>query len=105
MDMEDVKTTLYDILRMAGDLEISSWHLVFRTQLETDVIHSFGKDGWRQIPAKIMIGNVISWVCIISLDFWSSGAVADKPVQGLDVSGIFQVESRSSKPAYLAEES
>ena len=69
MDVEDVKTTFYDTLRMAGDLEISSRHLVLWTQLETDVIHRFGKDKWRQIPVKIMIRKRISWVCITSLIF------------------------------------
>ena len=65
MDMEDVKTTYYDTLRMAGKLEISSRRPVLRTQLEPEIIYRFGKDGWRQIPGKIMKGNRVSWVCII----------------------------------------
>ena len=68
MDMEDVKMTFYDTLRMAGKLEISSRCPVLQTQVELETIHRFGKDGWRQIPGKIMIGNGLSWVCIISLN-------------------------------------
>ena len=68
MDVEDVKTTFYDTLRMACELEITANHPVLRTQVESEIIHRFGKDGWSQIPGKIMIGNGISWVCIISLD-------------------------------------
>ena len=65
MDMEDVKTTYYDTLRMAGKLEISSRRPVLRTQLEPEIIYRFGKDGWRQIPGKIMKGDRVPWVCII----------------------------------------
>ena len=68
MDVEDVKTTFYDTLRMAVKLEISSRRPVLRTQVESETIYRFGKDGWRQIPGKIMIGNGLSWVCIISLN-------------------------------------
>ena len=68
MVVEDVKTTFYDTLRMTGKLEICSGRFVLQTQVESEVIYRFGKDGWRQIPGKIMIGNGISWVCIISLD-------------------------------------
>ena len=68
MDVEDVKTTYYDTLRMAGKLEIPSKNSVLRTDVESEVIYRFGKDVWKQIPGKIMIGNGISWVCIISLN-------------------------------------
>ena len=29
---------------------------VLRTDVESEVIYRFGKDGWKQIPDKIMIG-------------------------------------------------
>ena len=44
MDVEDVKTTFYDTLRMAGKLEISFRRPVLRTQVESETICSFGKD-------------------------------------------------------------
>ena len=68
MDVEDVKTTFYDTLRMDGNLEITASHPVLQTQVESEIICRFGKDGWRQIHGKIMIGNGISWVCIIYLN-------------------------------------
>ena len=68
MDVEDVKTTYYDTLRMAGKLELPSRSSVLHTDVEAEIIYRFGKDGWKQIPGKIMIGNGISWVCIISLN-------------------------------------
>ena len=68
LDVEDVKTTFYDTLRMVGKLKISARSLVLCTQVESKIIYRFGKDARRQISGKIMIGNGISWVCIISLD-------------------------------------
>lgn len=61
MDVQDVKATFYDTLRMAGRLEISSRNPVLSTQIESKMIHKFRQDGWRQISGKIMIGNGISW--------------------------------------------
>ena len=48
--------------------EINASHPVLQTQVESETIYRIGKDGWIPIPGKIMIGNGISWVCIISLD-------------------------------------
>ena len=68
MDVEDVKTTYYDTLRMAGKVRIQDKGEVLRTRKETDMLHGYGKDGWKQIPGKIMFGNGVSWVCIVSLN-------------------------------------
>ena len=68
LDVEDVKVTYYDTLRMAGKLSISPERPVIRTYLEKEVIHGLTKDIWKQVPGKIMFGNGISWTCLISLD-------------------------------------
>ena len=68
MDVEDVKTTYYDTLRMAGKVRIHDENAVLRTRVETEMLYEYGKDGWKQIPGKIMFGNGITWVCIISLN-------------------------------------
>jgi len=68
MDVEDVKVTFYDTLRMAGKVEIRSRNAVLQTRPDTELIHGYSKDVWKQIPGKIMFGNGLSWVCIISLD-------------------------------------
>lgn len=69
LDVEDVKTTFYDTLRMAGKLHIRSKDAVLWTDVYRDVIHGYQKDYWRQVPRKIMFDNRISWACMISLDF------------------------------------
>ena len=68
MDVEDVKVTYYDTLRMAGKLQINPEKAVIRTHLDTVSVHGFTKDVWKQVPGKIMFGNGISWTCLISLD-------------------------------------
>jgi len=67
-DVEDVKTTYYDTLRMAGKVEIPGDQARLRTELERERIHGYGKDEWRQVPGKIMFGNGVTWTCLISLD-------------------------------------
>ena len=69
MNVEDVKATYYDTLRIAGNVRIHSVDSVLWTKVETEVIYGYGKDDWRQIPGKIMFGNGITWACMISLDF------------------------------------
>ena len=68
LGVEDVKTTYYDTLRMAGRLSIDPGRAVLRTNLEKEIIHGQLKDTWKQVPGKIMFGNGISWTCLISLD-------------------------------------
>ena len=68
LDVEDVKVTYYDTLRMAGKLSIMPENPVIRTHLDKEIIHGWPKDGWKQVPGKIMFGNGISWTCLISLD-------------------------------------
>ncbi len=67
-DVEDVKATFYDTLRMAGKIQIPGGCAVLRKKVEDEIIYGYLKDDWRQIPAKIMFGNGITWTCLISLD-------------------------------------
>ena len=69
LDVEDVKATFYDTLRMAGKIQIPGGRAVLRKKVEDEIIYGYLKDDWRQIPAKIMFGNGITWTCLISLDF------------------------------------
>ena len=68
LDVEDVKVTYYDTLRMAGKLSIMPENPVIRSHLDKEVIHGWPKDGWKQVPGKIMFRNGITWTCLISLD-------------------------------------
>ena len=60
LDVEDVKVTYYDTLRMAGKLSITPERSVIRTHLEKEIIHGLTKDVWKQVTGKIMFGNGIS---------------------------------------------
>ena len=68
LELEDNKVTYYDTLRMAGKLSIMPENPVIRSHLDKEIIHGWPKDGWRQVPGKIMFGNGITWTCLISLD-------------------------------------
>lgn len=47
MDVEDVKTTFYDTLRMVGKVRIRSEDEVLWTVVEKDVIYGYKKDSWK----------------------------------------------------------
>ena len=68
LDVEDVKATFYDTLRMAGKIQIPGGQAPLRTAVEKDMIYGYMKDTWKPIPGKIMFGNSITWTCLISLD-------------------------------------
>ena len=68
LDVEGVKTTFYNTLRMAQKLKIRSGNAVLKMVAETNIIHRYQKDCWKQAPGKIMIGNGITWACMIFLD-------------------------------------
>ena len=68
LDVEDVKATFYDNLRMAGKIQIPGGQAPLRTAVEKDMIYGYMKDTWKPIPGKIMFGNGITWTCLISLD-------------------------------------
>ena len=68
LDVEDVKATYYDTLKMAGLVSIKPEDAVIHRKCDLEVLHGYSKDVFKQIPGKIMFGNGISWTCLISLD-------------------------------------
>jgi len=66
--VEDVKTTFYDTLRMAGKVRIDPKNSVLKCRRNLEVIYGYSKDVWMQVPGKIMFGNGVSWMCLIFLD-------------------------------------
>ena len=68
LDVEDVKATYYDTLKMAGLVSIRSEDAVIHRKCDPEILHGYSKDVFKQIPGKIMFGNGISWTCLISLD-------------------------------------
>ena len=68
LDVEDVKATYYDTLKMAGLVSIKPEDAVIHRKCDLESLHGYSKDVFKQIPGKIMFGNGISWTCLISLD-------------------------------------
>lgn len=60
LDVENVKTTFYDTLRMAGSISIDPKNAVLKWRYDHDQISGYSKDVWKQIPGKIMFGNGVS---------------------------------------------
>ena len=61
--VEDVKATYYDALRMAGLVSINLENVVIQRKCDPEFLCGYSKDGFKQIPGKIMFGNGISWTC------------------------------------------
>lgn len=68
LDVEDVKTTFYDTLRISGKARIDPENLL---SCIGEMMGSFmvnPRIQWNQIPGKIMFCNGVSWMCVILLD-------------------------------------
>lgn len=63
MDVEEVKITLYDYLRLAGQLDPDLDVIVCSKVRATTVNKQLKgtKDEWFQFPARLMLGNGITW--------------------------------------------
>ena len=70
MDVEDVKASYYDVMRMAGKIVIERPGIqVFKTRIDDRAVPGIREDGWKQTPGKIMFGDGITWTGIISLPY------------------------------------
>ena len=68
MDVEEIRITHYDWMRMTGELLMTTWSEPLKTSLAKDRISGFNDDKWKQLPCLIMIGNGTAWALMISLD-------------------------------------
>ena len=69
MDNEDVSVTLYDVHWMASLIECPE-PIPCANKPDLELFLGFKtEDHWKLFPAKIMIGNGITFTTIISLDF------------------------------------
>ena len=64
MDVEDVKASYYDIMRMAGKIVIS-----FQRNLDDRPVSGLMEDYWKQTPGKIMFRDGLTWCAIITLPY------------------------------------
>ena len=68
MDVEEIRVTHYDWMKMTGELPMQTLSEPVKTRLARDQLSGFNDDKWKQLPALIMIGNGTSWALMISLD-------------------------------------
>ena len=67
-DVEEVRVTHYDWMRITGEILMKTRSEPLKTYLAKDRISGFNEDKWKQLPSLIMIGNDSSWALMISLD-------------------------------------
>ena len=68
MDVEEIKVTLYDTLRIAGRLPFKKGQVMSRK--EEPQIHGQPEDRLQQLPVKVMIGNGLNHALMVSLDLF-----------------------------------
>ena len=68
MNVEEVRVTHYDWMKMTGELPMKTRSEPLKAYIAKDRISGFNDDKWKQLPALIMIGIGTSWVLMISLD-------------------------------------
>ena len=78
---------------MAGKGNIDPKYPGLRRRCDPKIIYGYSKDVWKQIPAKVMFENGVTWMCLISLDLSLDGVLRDLPVStGLairrDIQGV-----------------
>ena len=57
MDIEDVKASYYDVMRIAGKVIILKDSQMFQCHLDNRLVAGLQDDQWKQTPGKIMFGN------------------------------------------------
>ena len=68
MDVEEIKVTLYDTLRIAGWIPFKKGQLMSRK--EEAQIQGQPEDRMQQLPVKVMIGNGLNHALMVSLDLF-----------------------------------
>ena len=70
MDVEDVKVSYYDVMRMAGKIVISNpGTQTFKKRIDDRLVSGIKEDGWKQTPGKIKFGDGLTWTGSISLPY------------------------------------
>ena len=69
MDVEDVKTSYYDVMWMARKVVICRESKSFQRWLHDRPVSKLMEDCWKQTPGKIMVGDGLTWCAIISLPY------------------------------------
>ena len=67
MDVEDVKASYFNVMRMAGKLVISKESQSFQQSLDNRFVSRIHEVGGKLIPGKIIFSEGLSWCAIILL--------------------------------------
>ena len=59
MDVEELRVTHYDWMRMTGELPMTTRSELLKTHLARDQISGFNDDKWKQLPCLNMIGKEV----------------------------------------------
>ena len=68
MDVEEIKVTLYDTLRIAGRIPFKKGQLMSRREEKS--IKGQPEDRMQQLPVKVMLGNGLNHALMVSLDLF-----------------------------------
>ena len=71
LDIEEIKVTMYDLLRMSSSIyrdTVIDLHEDLLEVPDQETMLQHIKNKWENIPAKIMFGNGITWCAMISFD-------------------------------------
>ena len=69
MDVEDVKDSYYNVMRMAGKTVISWESQFFQRHLDDRSVSGLLENSWKQMLGKTMFGDGLSWCATISLPY------------------------------------
>ena len=69
MNVEDLKASYYDVMRMARKIVISRNSQPFQRHLDNRLVSWLQEDDWKQTPGKVMFRDGLTWCTIISLPY------------------------------------
>ena len=79
-DVITQRISLWDMYRMGGKIPIPDDMQLVVDELETNLIPSLPVDEWRDIPVKILMGDGVDWLTVITLKLGTPGHPWLKPV-------------------------
>ena len=68
MDVEELRITHDDWIKMTKELFVTTQSKPLKSNLAKNRISGINDNKWKQLPCLIMIGNGTSWALMISLD-------------------------------------
>ena len=79
LDIITQRISLRDMYRMAGKIPILDGEQLVADELELNLIPSLPIDEWRDIPVKILMGDGVNWLTVITVNVGTPGRPWLKP--------------------------